>query len=184
MTPSKATQAGQHISNIELPQLNGQHFNLAELKGKRYLLSFYRFASCPFCNLRIHELVQASAQWPSNFTHVAIFDSSLENLQRHTERHEAPFFILADEQNYYYQKFGVERSWLKTLKGGILRIHRVFYAMVLKGYWPTSFGGKLHTMPLDILVNEAGIIEQVHYGQDEGDHLALGKISEFAKMAG
>ena len=27
-----------------------------ELKGKKVLLSFYRYASCPFCNLRFHSL--------------------------------------------------------------------------------------------------------------------------------
>lgn len=171
---------GDQISELTLPSIDNSQFSLDQVQGKRYLLSFFRFASCPFCNLRVHELVTESAQWSEGFTVVAIFDSSLENLQRHAEKHESPFPILADEKNIYYERFGVERSWLKTLWGALIGMHRVIYSMFVKGFLPTSFGGKLHTMPLDILVNEEGLVERVHYGQHEGDHIAMDAVRAFA----
>jgi peroxiredoxin len=47
---------GEKTGNIILPAIDGGMFELNELKGKRFMLSFLRFASCPFCNLRVHEL--------------------------------------------------------------------------------------------------------------------------------
>ena len=62
-------------------------FNSESVKGKLVLLSFFRFASCPFCNLRMNELVRRYDEFGDDFTIIAIFDSPLENLKRHTDQH-------------------------------------------------------------------------------------------------
>ena len=36
-------------------------------KGKKTLLTFYRFATCPFCNLRIHEIINRYEELGKNF---------------------------------------------------------------------------------------------------------------------
>lgn len=41
----------------------GVPVRLADYRGQRLLLSFYRYASCPLCNLRVHELLQHHAEW-------------------------------------------------------------------------------------------------------------------------
>ena len=75
-------QPGDTMTPFSLPAIDGSLFDLESLKGKRYLLSFYRYASCPFCNLRLHELVTRYQELDNVFTVVAVFDSSLDNLQR------------------------------------------------------------------------------------------------------
>jgi len=70
------------VTDISLPSIDDSTFNLDQLKGKRYMLSFFRFASCPFCNLRVNQLVNKFKEFGKNFTIVAIFDSPLDNLQR------------------------------------------------------------------------------------------------------
>jgi peroxiredoxin len=92
---------GDAVTHISLPALDGSTFELDSLKGKPFMLSFFRFASCPFCNLRMHELVTRTGELPDNFTIVAIFDSPLDNLQRYAGRHDAPFPVLADADNRY-----------------------------------------------------------------------------------
>lgn len=171
---------GDYIGELVLPNIDNTVFNIESIKGKRYLLTFYRFASCPFCNLRINKLVNTFPSLPKNFTIVAVFDSPLNNLQRYANDHQAPFPILADEDSTYYQKFSVQHSILRTLKGAILRMPQVLYAMFIKGYIPWSFKGNITTMPLDILVDEHGVIQIVHYGKDEGDHIPLKIIQDFA----
>lgn len=171
---------GGTISNIQLPAADGTDFRLDDIAGKRFLLSFFRFAACPFCNLRVHELATRFEEFGGNFTVVAIFDSSPENLRRHARRHHAPFPILADEQNIYYRRFGVERSLAGTLKGAAVHLPSVLNALFAKGYWPTSFGGALTTMPANFLVDETGIIRVAHYGRDEGDHLPFEQVKSFA----
>ena len=56
-----------------------------------FMLSFFRFAACPFCNLRVHELVERFNEFGDDFTIVAVFDSPLDDLVRHTAKHRAPF---------------------------------------------------------------------------------------------
>lgn len=171
---------GQTIHDLRLPSIDGRQFQLDQFQGKRFMLSFFRFAACPFCNLRIHALVSRFNEFGDNFNIVAIFDSSPANLRRHAERHHAPFPILADERNVYYREYGIERSLAGTLKGAALHLPSVLYATFVKGYWPTSFGGKLTTMPADFLIDEGRVIRAAYYGKDEGDHLPIARVKAFA----
>jgi peroxiredoxin len=171
---------GERISDIQLPAADGSVFQLGQIAGKRFLLSFFRFAACPFCNLRIHELASRFGEFGGNFTVVAIFDSSPENLRRHAHRHNAPFPILADERNTYYREYAIEHSLAGTLKGAAAHLPSVLNALLVKGYWPTSFGGKLTTMPANFLVDEDRIIRVAHYGKDEADHLPFDQVRNFS----
>ena len=49
---------GDILEEITLPNINGSNFSLSSLKGKKVLLTFYRFARCPMCNLRINEILK------------------------------------------------------------------------------------------------------------------------------
>ena len=73
-------KVGDKLENITLPAIDDTTFEYNSVKGKKVLLTFYRFAACPMCNLRINELVKSYNSFGKNFIHVAIFDSSLENL--------------------------------------------------------------------------------------------------------
>ena len=44
-------KSGENRIKIELPSIKGSTFNTETLNGKPYMLSFYRFASCPFWRL-------------------------------------------------------------------------------------------------------------------------------------
>lgn len=168
------------VTALSLPAIDGTTFDLDSLKGRRYMLSFFRFASCPFCNLRINELVFRFAELGAGFTIVAIFDSPLDNLQRHADKHQAPFPILADESNKYYREYGVERSLLGFFKGMLFRFPKLLHGMLGKRYLPLILKGNLLTMPLDMLVDEKGIIQVAYYGKDEGDHLPFAQIKAFS----
>lgn len=171
-------KTGDKFIHIELPAIDGTQFNSLSIKGKPIMLSFLRFASCPFCNLRINELVRRFDEFDDNFTIIAIFDSSLDNLTRHTRRHKSPFAILADENNIYYKKYSVEHSIIGMLKGMIFRMPKLIRGM-LKGYVPLVIKGSITTMPADFLIDKDGIIQIAYYGKDEGDHLLFERIREF-----
>jgi len=175
-----AIKQGDHVGTLTLPEIKGDNFNLEAYSGKCYLLGFFRFASCPFCNMRVHELVEKQGQLPEDFKIVAIFDSPLDNLQRFSSGHNAPFPILADRENIYYQKFGVRHSVFGMLLGMVKRFPTMLYAMFAKGYIPWRIKGSMTTMPLDLLVDENGIIQAVYSGKDEGDHMPFEQILAFA----
>jgi peroxiredoxin Q/BCP len=172
-------QVGSNIKEIELPEIDGSIFNSESLKGKPFMLSFLRFASCPFCNLRLNQLVKRFDEFGNEFTIVAIFDSPLDNLRKHTEGHKAPFPILADESNKYYSEYGIEHSLLGMLKGMFFRMPTLIRGM-MKGYIPVRFKGSIITMPADFLIDRDGIIQMAYYGNDEGDHLPFEEVKKFS----
>ena len=172
-------RTGDKLIDLKLPAIDGEIFNIESLKGKPFMLSFLRFASCTFCNLHIHELTQRFNEFGDDFTVVAVFDSPLDNLKKHTEKHQAPFPILADADNTYYKHYNIERSVTGMLKGMILRMPTLMNGM-LKGYVPIVIKGSLTTMPTDFLIGRDGIVQTAYYGKDEGDHLQFDIVKEFS----
>lgn len=173
-------QVGHLITELSLPAIDGNRFNLKQVAGKRYLLAFMRFAACPFCQLRIHELVSRWQELNDDFTVIAVFDSPLDNLQKHAAKQSAPFPILADEYSSYYSRFAIRRSPLGTLKAMVFRMPTLLYAMFVKHYFPSSLKGKMTTLPADILVDEHGVIVKIYHGRDSGDHLPFERVKNFA----
>lgn len=167
------------VQNIILPAIDGTIFDMRSIAGKTFMLSFFRFASCPFCNMRMHELVKRYNELGNDFTIVAIFDSPIDNLILHAEGHQAPFPILADEDNQYYKIYGIEHSIVGVIKGMLFRMPTLIRGMA-KGYIPTTIKGKMTTMPADFLVDAEGIVHQEYYGKDEGDHLPFERVKEFS----
>jgi thioredoxin-dependent peroxiredoxin len=171
--------SGEKAKNIKLPAIDGSLFETESVKGKPLMLSFLRFASCPFCNLRVNELVRRFGEFGNDFTIIAVFDSPLDNLTRHTKGHKAPFPILADENNKYYKEYGIEYSVIGMLKGMFLRMPTLLKGM-FEGYIPTTIKGSITTMPADFLIDREGIIQVAYYGKDEGDHLSFDAVKEFS----
>jgi len=172
---------GDLAPSIELNAIDGLSFASHSYAGKPYLISFYRFSSCPFCNLRLHELLSRQSELGGDFELLAVFDATLDDLKRDTGKHHAPFPILADEHRTYYKSYGIEFSWRGMFRGLIFRFPTLLKGM-LKGYLPINmFKRGLVTMPADFLVDEKGIIRTAYYGSDEGDHLSFEQIQAFAK---
>ena len=171
---------GDNLKNLNLPSVSGKSFKLSNIRGRKSLISFYRFAQCPFCNLRIHELIERHDEFRGDLKIVAIFDSPLDHLIKSMERHEAPFEILADEDFSYFRAIDVEKSLIKFLIGSVLNFHRLVKAS-LKGFIPLSFKGSMLTVPVDILINEKGVVERVYYGKTTADHMNFDDILGFAR---
>ncbi|MGD8862381.1 MAG: redoxin domain-containing protein [Myxococcales bacterium] len=179
MTKTRRLRVGDRVQPLKLPSIAGGELDLESLRGRRYLLSFLRFASCPFCNLRIHRLVESFDRFAPGFTVVAVFDSPLDDLKRHAERHHAPFPILADEGGAAHLRFGIEHSLAKTMKGMFLRAPDLLQAMS-RGFLPGRPQGSATAMPADLLIDERGIVQRALYGSDEGDHLDLEVVTAFS----
>jgi len=175
-------QVGDKITELTLPNIAGEQFTLEQVKGKRYMLSFMRFAACPFCQLRIHQLISNWQGFDDNFTVIAVFDSPLDNLQKQSNAQKAPFAILADEQAVYYHKFAIKQSVSGIFKAMLFRMPTLLYAMFVKRVFPLSIKGKVTTLPADFLVDEQGVIDSIYYGKDSGDHLSIDSVKAFASF--
>jgi len=172
-------EEGAKAIAIELPSIDGRIVKTEELLGKSYLLSFYRFATCPFCNLRIHEMTRRIDELGKDFQVIAIFESPISHLKQHMEGHHASFPILSDPKNKYYKKYGIEHSVVGMLKGMFFRMPTLIRGM-LKGHFPYVIKGSIIKMPADFLIGKDGLIKRAYYASDEGDHLSFEEIKAFS----
>ena len=171
---------GEAMPQIKLPAIDGLQFDNYSLKGKKYLLTFFRFATCPFCNMRIAQLIKAKSEMGEDFEIVAIFESEIEHLKKHANKHLAKFPILADHKREYYQLFGVKKSVMGMFKGMLFRMPTLIKAM-FQGYIPHEVSSRAFIMPLSLLVDEQGVIQAIYHGKDDGDHIPLEQVMSFVK---
>ncbi|MBL6770523.1 MAG: redoxin domain-containing protein [Rhizobiales bacterium] len=174
---------GDRLEEIVLPKHDGTEFKLSEVRGKRVLLTFYRVAGCSFCNLRINELQKRFNEFGDNFTHIGIFHSPVDNLEKYMKKHgELPFVVLADEEFKYFKKYNIQRSFTKLLTVTLLKIHKIFPA-IMRGYIPLTIKGHFDIAVADILINEDGVVDDVYYARtDVADHFPFDRVKEFSLL--
>ena len=63
---------GDLINELSLPSIDGSVFDLESIKGKKALISFYRYSSCPFCHLRINETINNKVKFGNNLSLIHI----------------------------------------------------------------------------------------------------------------
>lgn len=161
-----------------LPGLDGETVCLEQFRGRRVLLSFYRYASCPFCNLRVHELTKRAPAWQARgLDLVAVFQSPRESILEHAGGEPRPFPILPDPGRELYRRYGVEGSWGAFLKGG-LQVGKLASALK-EGFMPGRMEGEINMVPADFLIDEDGRIAVAYYGRDISDHLDIATIEAF-----
>lgn len=169
---------GEPAPNFTATTLDGETLTLSDLAGRRVQISFFRYASCPFCNLYLHRLAQKAELFAAhNLAVVALFQSPAGSLRRHAGRRSLPFPLIADPQRRIYRLYGVESSWYGYLKGA-LRLDRLLSA-ARNGYLPGKMEGDKALLPADFLLTPDLIIDVAHYGRDISDHLPLPVIEQW-----
>lgn len=154
----------------------GQPVNLLQPGHSATLISFFRYAECALCNLRIAEILRHKTQLDrEGIRFIAVFESPAESLRAHVaDRHQLPFSIIADPERELYDLYQVKPSWWKLWRS--LRWKSIIKVMAA---WRLGFqpGGKVegafHQIPADFLIDPAGNIRMTHYGSHVVDHLPL-----------
>jgi peroxiredoxin Q/BCP len=182
MTMPTTLTVGQPIPSFAHPAIDGSLFSSASLAGRTTLITFFRFATCPFCNLRMNQMLQRAQAWGDRLAMVALFESPLETLQKHQGDRHAPFPILADARRTSYRNFGVTRSVAGMLRGMVFRFPTLLRGMA-QGYIPREISARLLTMPASFLVDREGRLVEAWYGKDEGDHIPWERVERFVSAA-
>lgn len=158
--------------------VHGRPVSLEQFRGRPLLLMFFRYASCPMCNLRLHDFAREypRLQATRGLAAVAFFHSSAEAIRRHAGRREYAFPLVPDPDQEIYRHFGVETSWAGFLKSMLLpSFYSDWIRSMRHGFWGGA-DAQMAKMPADFLVGPDGRILLVHYGHDIGDHLPLAEI--------
>ena len=161
--------------SIETPE--GRTISLEQFAGKPLMLMFFRYASCPMCNLRLRDFAK---NYPGlherGLEVVTFFHSHARNIRANAGKQDYPFHLVADPKFVVYRSYGVETSWLRFLLSMALPGFYVDWVRAMRyGIW----GGvdwQLGKMPADFLIGPSGRIVKAHYGRDIGDHLPVTEV--------
>jgi thioredoxin-dependent peroxiredoxin len=168
---------GQLAKDFRVNDIFGKPISLSQYAGKHVLLSFYKWASCPMCNLRVHRLSQQYAQLQQQGLEIlAVFYSPAGMLREHMAQRSTPFPIIADPEMKLYREYGVEKSFFGMMKAG-LRMGDMLDIMKL-GFLKTLPEGDLRILPADFLIAPDQRIKIAYYGSDIGDHLPIETIQQ------
>ena len=153
----------------------GRDVDLASYKGKKILLSFFRGASCPFCNLRVHQLIKNHSELEKKgIKIIAFFSADNEEIKQYAGKQTPPFSIVVDPDFQIYKQYGVESSMSGMFKA-MLRMGTMIKMMV-GGFFNMKSMSDKPLLPADFLIDENGIINESFYGSDFGDHIDLNKV--------
>ncbi len=152
-------------------------FSLEAAKGSKVLLAFMRFAGCPVCNLRVHELRKNADRFKKqNIKVVLVYESSKETMREYLKDEAFPFTFIADPQNKLYDLYSVEKSLGKLLsslfKGMMAKVQA---GQKLYKKKPTD-DGKVTRMNAEFLIDAGGKIVKAHYAEFLGDDLPISAI--------
>lgn len=172
-------KTGVQTPTFEIKDIDGKQISSELMLGKRYMLSFYRYASCPFCNLRVSFLMGLHNELNLDNQFIGIFQSTEADMKQHVSTQQPVFSIASDYERKYYKKYGVESGVLAYILGA-LKISTLMKAFK-KGFKMSNSMGPKTTIPADFLIDEKGIIQHVYYGKDISDHLDLESVEAFFK---
>jgi peroxiredoxin len=159
--------------------VSGTKIDLEKYKGKKVFLAFFRYASCPVCNFRMHDVLENYDQIKaSGYEIIAVYESTNETLNKFLKDENVPFPIIGDSELVLYKKYRVEKSFWRTI-GSIfdkkVTSNKTKGKELFKGK-KLKKDGNLTRIPADFLIDESGIITTAYYGTDIGDHLPFEQI--------
>ena len=174
--------AGDQAIDFIWSDITGNKIKLSDYRGEKVFLAFYRFALCPFCNLRLNLLSTRRKELEDRgLKIIAFIQSPLDAVRKTSDRHNTPFPILADYDKVIYSQYGVTSQpagMIATMYRKPLRLLRA----ILRGYFPYKFQGDRNLMPAEFLINADGTIRTAHYGKDADDYLSFEQLKSFASM--
>lgn len=170
---------GEEAPTFSRVSLQGDHLNLADFKGEKVLLVFFRYAGCVVCNFRAHELIENYDSLRNRGIHViGVFESKEALLRAYVADSEIPFPIISDHQAVLYKKYKVEKSYKKVWRGlrqKVIKHQEEVGEELYKGK-KYKRDGALNRIPADFLIGTDGKIKIAYYGAYLGDHLPLSQL--------
>lgn len=167
---------------LTLTDVNGRQHRIGAESGKPVVLSFFREASCPYCNYRIYELTHNVPELTQGaISMVAVFASTEDEIRRFLMHGKRPMAMVADPELSAFEAYGVGRETLLSKLKAFLRRAPQFLAgtKLVRKSNPRAKDSRI--IPADILMNAQGDIVETYYGNDIGDHIPIDRLKAFAR---
>ena len=183
-------RVGELAPLFDVVDLYGRRFSLSASYGRPVLLTFYRSAVCPLCNIRLAYLLRrARAYQNAGLSIVAFFESSPGAAYEYLDRFRASFPIVADREGDVYERYGLKTSWLGTARGTLRRSIYNEARQRNLGDWRLLAGffamdGKKFRMPAEFILGPDLDVRVAHYGRDSGDFMRFAELEQHLEEAG
>lgn len=165
----KIIKQGDLAPPFQTNDLWGNPINVPS-REKWIYLSFHRFATCPFCNLRTNELIKEYENFKKhNIEIVSIWPSSKDKLLHYAGKDKTPFPMISDKNKKIYTAYGVINSSLLGALGIFLHPKLMLKALKQKNT-KLKIDADPKLLPASFLVDPNGIIKMAYYGAHIGDH--------------
>lgn len=169
---------GQQAPYFIAKDVFGETIDLHNYTGHKLMVSFYRFSSCPFCNLRIQRILGQYRKFEeSGLKMISFWQSPKESILEHVGLQHPPFPMIPDPDKRVYRLYGVEKSLLGLF--GVLKDPKLVAKALKGGFNPTTVDGDLSQLPADFLIGPDLKIERAYYGKHVGDHIGFSEIESF-----
>ena len=181
-TPVPKIKPPQAAPNFTVRDVKGNLVSLADYRGKKVLLTFYRNVGCPICNLRFHELQNQAAHFQAKgLVVLAVYESSAELMKQYVGDEAFYATLVPNPDLSLYQLYEIEKSGGKMMKGmfhwamGKMKKGKQLFKDKIKQ------DGTATRIGADFLIDESGNLVTAHYGKYLGDHLPLEAINQFLR---
>ena len=158
--------------------------DLEAYRGKKVLLAFFRHAGCPFCNLRVHNLMNVHQDLQEKGLEMIFFFESKKHIILRSSFHQeiSPIPLISDPEKIQYDQYGLESSALKSAVGHVRSFIGTAIRAKLKGLplHPMADGESITTIPAEFLLDESLIIRELHYSQHLSDRMNIEQVYQFA----
>ncbi|MBA2612342.1 MAG: redoxin domain-containing protein [Bacteroidetes bacterium] len=173
----------QQAPDFTINDVYGSSISLNKFKGQKIHLVFYRFAGCPFCNLRFHEINKMTELYKNNNTVlISIYESSAENMRSMLADEKFYSIMIPNSDSSLYKKYALERSKWGLFKfllfgGGLSKAKEGMKLYKNK----VAIDGHTDRLEAEFLIDANGKIMNAHYSKIQGDYLAVNTIKAFVQ---
>jgi peroxiredoxin len=152
---------------------------LHQYRGKKVWLAFFRYAACPLCNLRVHQIKKRYAAQieAGSLVVLAVFQSPVASIKETVGTQVPPFPLLSDASEATYDLYQAKTSRCGFVMG------------LLRGNWITALRlgflgwprpeGQATRLPADFLIGEDGKFADVFYAQSMDQHIPFPRVEAF-----
>lgn len=163
--------------DLTLDTWDGSTVRLADHRGRKVWLAFFRYASCPLCNLRVHQMIERHAGYAeSGLDVLGVFQSPPGSMRRYVATQAPPFPLLCDPEERVYARYGCESS----LAGYVAPTNGPVLARAMsQGFLPGRMEGTKTRLPADFLIDEEGVVQEAFYASAIADHIPFERVDAF-----
>ncbi len=171
----------QQAPDFTVNDVYGNSISLSKFKGQKIHLVFHRFAGCPFCNLRFHELNKMTELYKNNNTVlISVYESSVENMRSFLADEKFYSILIPNSDSSLYKKYELEKSKWGLIKfllfnGGISKAKQGMKLYKSK----VAMDGHTDRLEAEFLIDASGKVVNAHYNKMQGDCLPVDTVKAF-----